>query len=179
MLSCMNCLTNRFKWSNLRGTQIRNSQSHVYLLQKAIYGLKQVPWAWFHRFNSFLLTLGFRCSTANTSLFIFYKSASTLYLLIYVDDIIVTSNIPSAVDKLVAQIRQEFATKDLGRLNYFLGLEVHYTDSGLFLGQSKYAHYILLCANLPDAKPISSPLASSEVLQILGTPFAVLCSTVL
>lgn len=101
---------------------------HVCLLQKAVYGLKQACLAWFHRFSSFLLTLRFTCSTTDTFLFIFHKGSPTLYLLLYVDDIIIRGNVPSSVGNLVTRIRQEFAIKDLGRLTYFLGLEVHYTD---------------------------------------------------
>lgn len=49
-------------------------------------------------------------------------------MLLYVDDIIVTGNVSSMVDNLVTRIRREFAIKDSGCLNYFLGLEVHYID---------------------------------------------------
>lgn len=97
--------------------------SHVCLLKKAIYGLKQAPQAWFYRFSSFLLIIGFSCSTADTSFFVFHKGTSILYLLLYVDAIIVTGNTTTLIDSIVSQIRREFVVKDSGCLNYFLGLE--------------------------------------------------------
>ncbi|KAG6414359.1 hypothetical protein SASPL_127081 [Salvia splendens] len=68
-------------------------------------------------------------------------------------------------------IHKEFAIKDLGRLNYFLGLEVSYTHDGLFIGQAKYAHDILKRAELLDSKPVATPLSAGEVLVRDGSPF--------
>lgn len=66
--------------------------NHVCHLKKSLYGLKQDPRAWFQRLNSFLLSIGFSCSRADPSLFIFEKDFIILYLLVYVDDIILTIN---------------------------------------------------------------------------------------
>lgn len=87
--------------------------SHVFLLKKTIYGLKKAPRAWFHRFSSFLLNLDFRCNTADTSLFVFRKGPSTLYLLLYVDDIIVTRNASTLVDNLVHMINRDLQLRIL------------------------------------------------------------------
>ena len=56
-----------------------------------------------------------------------------MYILVYVDDIILVSSSASATDRLVSSLGAEFAVKDLGRLHYFLGLEVLHSDSGLTL----------------------------------------------
>ena len=53
--------------------------THVCLLNKALYGLKQAPRAWFQRFSSFLLTLGFSCRRADTSLFVFHQQSNLIY----------------------------------------------------------------------------------------------------
>ena len=66
--------------------------NHVCRLRKAIYGLKQAPRAWYNELKQFLLTSGFFNSTANTSLFILHSNGVTIYLLVYVDDIISISN---------------------------------------------------------------------------------------
>ncbi|RVW76295.1 Retrovirus-related Pol polyprotein from transposon RE1 [Vitis vinifera] len=112
--------------------------THVYLLKKALYGLKQAPRAWFQRFSSFLLTLGFSSSRADTSFFVFHQQSSLIYLLLYVDDIIVTGNNPSLLDSFTRKLHSEFATKDLGSLSYFRGLEASPTPDGLFISQLKY-----------------------------------------
>jgi histone deacetylase 1/2 len=70
-------------------------------LQKAIYGLKQAPRAWHARLSSVLGSLGFRASTADTSLFILSRCNLTMFLLVYVDDIIVVSSSPTAPDVLI------------------------------------------------------------------------------
>ena len=56
-----------------------------------------------------------------------------MYLLVYVDDIILISSSPAATDKLILSLRHDFAVKDLGPLHYFLGLEVTHTAAGLSL----------------------------------------------
>lgn len=71
----------------------------------------------------------------------------------------------------ITRTHSEFAIKDLGKLNYFLGLEISYTSDGLFICQAKYAHNILERANLLDSKPISSPLIAGESLLSSNTPF--------
>ncbi|GJW06493.1 uncharacterized mitochondrial protein-like protein, partial [Tanacetum coccineum] len=77
----------------------------------------------------------------------------------------------AAITSFISGLNHEFAIKDLGDLNYFLGLEVAYTDDGLFLTQSKYATDILQRANLFDAKPVSTPLAPHVSFTGAGIPF--------
>lgn len=145
--------------------------NHVCRLKKALYGLKQAPRAWFQRLSSFLLSIGFTCSRADTSLFVFKKDANILYLLVYVDDIILTGNNANLIRFFISRLNKEFQITDLGKLNYFLGLEVSYHASGLFLSQSKYAHDILARAHLLDAKPAATPLSTSAYFTTQGTPF--------
>ena len=134
---------------------------HVCHLKKALYSLKQAPRAWFQRFSSFLLTLGFSCSRADTSLFVFHQQSGIIYLLLYVDDIIITGNNSSLLDSFTRKLHSEFATKDLGSLSYFLGLESSPTPDGLFLSQLKYARDILTRAQLLDSKPVHTPMVVS------------------
>ncbi|GJV27675.1 retrovirus-related pol polyprotein from transposon TNT 1-94 [Tanacetum coccineum] len=97
---------------------------------------------------------------ADTSLFVFTSDTCIMYLLVYVDDLILTGNDESVIATFTSHLNHEFSIKDLGALNYFLGLEVSYTDNGLFLTQSKYARDILKQADLYDSKPVSTPLAT-------------------
>ncbi|GKF81129.1 uncharacterized mitochondrial protein-like protein, partial [Tanacetum coccineum] len=80
---------------------------------------------------------------ADTSLFMFTSDTCIMYLLVYVDDLILIGNDESVIATFTSRLNHEFAIKDLGALNYFLGLEVAYTNNGLFLTQSKYARDIL------------------------------------
>jgi len=106
--------------------------NHLCKLQKALYGLKQAPRAWFSRFSGKLLTLGFKASQSDTSLFLYQSATCTILVLIYVDDILITSSSSSAVRDLLSTLKQEFVVKDLGLLNYFLGLEVLPSSGGFF-----------------------------------------------
>lgn len=72
------------------------------------------------------------------SLFIYRKGQVTTFMLIYVDDIIITSSSQDAVDALLQDLRKDFALKDLGDLHYFLGIEVKKGRDGILLSQQKY-----------------------------------------
>uniref|UniRef100_A0A2N9I3R3 Reverse transcriptase Ty1/copia-type domain-containing protein n=1 Tax=Fagus sylvatica TaxID=28930 RepID=A0A2N9I3R3_FAGSY len=139
--------------------------NHVCRLHKALYGLKQAPRAWFDRFSSFLLRLGFTCSTADSSLFIFRSEDSILLLLVYVDDIIVTSNKQALLSRLVSRLSSEFSMKDLGPLHYFLSIEVLPFSGGLFLSQQKYARDLIARSSMSGCNPIGTPLAQKHNLR--------------
>ncbi|XP_042972778.1 uncharacterized mitochondrial protein AtMg00810-like [Carya illinoinensis] len=140
-------------------------------LHRGLYGLKQAPRAWFHRFSAFLFATGFSCSRIDSSLFVLSKGADLIYLLLYVDDIVVTSNNSVLLNAFISKLSKEFATKDMGSLIYFLGLEEHRTSSGLFISQAKYAHEILQRAKLVDSKPMSTPMVVAHHLSTDGPDF--------
>lgn len=94
---------------------------YICWLDKALYGLKQAQWAWYSRLSSKLHELGSCPSRTNVSLFIYNLAGVIIYMLIYVDDIIVISSSSVAVDMLLKQLREGLALKDLGDLHYFLG----------------------------------------------------------
>ena len=106
---------------------------HICKLKRAIYGLKQAPRAWVHRFNSFLLSHGFVCSHADPSIFVARTDSHILVLLLYVDDIVLTSNSEAMLCKFITLLSTQFVMKDLGDLYYFLGIQVVRSPSGLFL----------------------------------------------
>ena len=142
-------------------------------LQKAIYGLKQAPRAWFPRLSSRLFDLGFHSSKSDTSLFICRNSIYTIYVLIYVDDIIITSSSNQAIDTLLSNLKSDFAMKQLGPLKFFLGIEVLNSPNGVLLFQQCYIKDILSCTKMLDAKPVHTPMASSTSLSAHeGEPFS-------
>ena len=133
---------------------------HVYQLKKALYGLKQAPRAWFERFTSHLLTIGFTPSLADPSLFLYHHGETVLFLLLYVDDIIVTGNNVAALQSLIVTLGKEFDLKDLGPLKFFLGLQIEYKAIGFFVHQRKYAIDLLSKFNMSNCKPRSTPFIS-------------------
>ena len=144
---------------------------YVCRLKKALYGLKQAPRAWYQELRSFLLTQGFLNSTADTSLFTFHHGSDTIYLLVYVDDMVITGNNNKLIDRFIATISSRFSLKDLGDLSYFLGIEVTRTSKGLHLMQKKYIIDLLTRTNMMDARPVSTPMAPTPKLSLTsGTP---------
>jgi len=72
------------------------------LLNRSLYGLKQAPRAWYSRFANFLLHLGFVEAKTNTSLFVFHRGQDTAYLLLYVDDIVLTASSTELLRRIIA-----------------------------------------------------------------------------
>jgi hypothetical protein len=146
---------------------------HICKLDKALYGLKQAPRAWFSRLSNKLIDLGFSPSKADVSLFIYNKNGIQLYMLIYVDDIIIIGSSSSVVSHLIAQLRDDFAVKDLGSLSYFLGIQVCHTSKGLLLSQQKYITDLLTRTNMIHSKGVPTPMLPKEKLSLHdGTPLS-------
>ena len=116
--------------------------------------------------SSKLQALGFSASKADTSLFFYTKGGVSIFMLVYVDDIVVVSSSGQAVDALLHDLGLAFALKDLGDLHYFLGIEVKWTGTGILLSQEKYANELLQRVNMKLCKPVDTPLSVSEKLSV-------------
>lgn len=97
------------------------------------------------------------------------KQGLLIYVLVYVDDIIVTGNNKAAVEAVISNLAQRFSVKDMGVLSYFLGIEVIRTSKSLHLNQRKYILDLLAKMNMVDAKPVQTPMATSPKLTKSGT----------
>jgi hypothetical protein len=91
-------------------------------------------------------------------LFIFRRGSDTVYLLLYVDDIILTASNTELLRRTISTLRREFAMKDLGLLHHFLGITVERRSDGLPLYQRTYMLDILKCAVMADCKPCTTPV---------------------
>jgi hypothetical protein len=127
-------------------------------LHKSLYGLKQAPWAWYTRFATYLTTMGFIEAKSDTSLFIFRRGSDTVYLLLYVDDIILTASSMELLRRTISALQREFTMKDLGPLHHFLDITVERRSDGLFLHQRTYMLDILKRAVMADCKPCTTPV---------------------
>ncbi|KAI3496112.1 hypothetical protein L1887_38462 [Cichorium endivia] len=147
-----------------------SAPDHVCLLKRSLYGLKQAPRAWYHRFAKFLTGIGFTNSKSDSSLFIFKQGDQLAYLLLYVDDIVLTASSTGLLQQIISSLRSEFAMTDLGSLNYFLGIAVTRDSHGMFLSQHKYATEILERANMLNCKPARTPADTSAKFDGTGPP---------
>jgi hypothetical protein len=89
-----------------------------------------------------------------------------MYMLVYVDDIILTGNNPNAIDHVVHSLSKTFAIQDMGPLSYFLGIEVVRKGSDIILSQQKYINELLVKANLSHSKPVPSPCTTTAHLSL-------------
>ena len=137
------------------GFLVHGKESHVCRLKKAMYNLKQAPRAWYGRIDGFLMKLGFTKSTADPNLYYKVVDGHTLILVLYVDDLFLTS-----AEKLIEwckqQLSSEFEMKDLGLMHYFLGLEVWKLKDEIFLSQGRYTIDILRRFRMMDYKSMST-----------------------
>ena len=140
--------------------------THVCRLRKAVYGLKQAPRAWYNELQTFLLSLGFKNSLADASLFVYNDGNELVYLLVYVDDILITRNSKAAIIRILSLLAARFSVKHPEELNYFLGIEARRTNNGLHLSQRRYILDLLHQYKMEDANPVSTPMASAPKLTL-------------
>jgi len=137
---------------------IPNPEHQVCRLRKSLYGLKQASRQWFQKLSKTLVDLGYQQSKCDYSLFINKSSRHITVVAIYVDDILVTGSDSSKIQHVKTRLDSLFGIKDLGRLNYFLGLEVVYLDDGIFLSQRKFTQELLVHSGFVDCTPAVTPL---------------------
>jgi len=106
----------------------------------------------------------------DTSLFIYHHGAETVYLLFYVDDIVLTASSESLLRRLIASLQQEFAMKDLGALDHFLGVTVEPHPARLLLHQRQYTLDILKRVGMTDYKPAPLRLTHKASYRRLRVP---------
>lgn len=104
-------------------------------LHKSLYGLKQASRQWYSKLSSFIIEQGFTQSEADYNLFTKSTSHSFTAILVYVDDVIVAIDCMDTINNLKSSFHDKFRIKDIGKLKYFLGLEVARSDRGIHICQ--------------------------------------------
>lgn len=107
-------------------------------LLKSLYGIKQASRKCYEKFNSTILQQDYIQATSHQSLFIKKTASSFTILLVYVDDIILVGNSLSEFTHIKSIMHSSFKINDLGKLKYFLDLEVTHSQHGISLCQKKY-----------------------------------------
>ncbi|CAM8883002.1 unnamed protein product [Rhodiola kirilowii] len=140
------------------GFVAQGESAKVCYLHKSLYGLKQSPRAWFSTFTAAVEKFGMEKSKSDHSVFYKQSGNGIILLVVYVDDIVITGNNSEGIDSLKGFLQTQFNTKDLGRLRYFLGVEVSRSKKGIFLSQRKYVLDLLSETCKIGAKPCSTPM---------------------
>ncbi|GJV23341.1 ribonuclease H-like domain-containing protein [Tanacetum coccineum] len=140
------------------------SDNKVCRLKRSLYGLKQAPRQWNAKLTSTLIENGFSQSKSDYSLYTKSDKGVFLALLVYMDDIIITGNNVSEIEKFKVFLKSKFMIKDLGKLKYFLGIEIVDTEKGICLNQRKYTLDLLSDYGMLACKPAKTPLPSKLVI---------------
>ena len=122
-----------------QGYEVAGKKNMIYKLHKALYGLKQAPRAWFSRIEAYIVKKGFVSSSSEQTLFIKQMGGKILIVSIYVDDLLFTSNDEELLNEFKRSMMDEFDMTNLGKMRYFLGIEVMQKADGIFVCQRKYA----------------------------------------
>ena len=132
--------------------------SVVCRLKKSLYELKQAPRAWNAKITQQLRRMGFATSKLDSSLFIQKGRLRPVSILLYVDDLVITSADLDEIDRVKLQLAASLDMKDLGDLHYFLGIEVIHTPEDILISQRHYVLSMLFKFRMADYKSVSTPL---------------------
>eukprot|EP00253_Pinus_taeda_P022739 PITA_22739 len=103
---------------------IKTESSLVCRFKKSLYGLKQAPRTWYAKMDSFLLDTGFSRCHSNNTVYTKKVGKSLIILILYADDLILTSSDPNLINHMKSSLKKQFEMANLGHLPYFLGLQV-------------------------------------------------------
>lgn len=146
----------------------KGKEKMVCLLKKSLYGLKQSPREWNHRFDTFMMKQDYRRSEYDPCV---YMKGSTVedmvYLLIYVDDMLIAAKQKSKIQKLKDQLSTEFEMKDLGPARKILGMDIlrNRASCSLVLSQKDYLKKVLKNFGMEECRAVSTPLGSQFKLK--------------
>jgi hypothetical protein len=143
----------------------------VYKLRRSLYGLKQAPKNWNSVLNQWLVDdFGFQRSAVDTCLYTFSLDQDLLVLLVYVDDLILASTTSALLQDFKTAISSRFNIKDLGELEYFLGVRVtrDRPNRRLLLDQTVYIKTMLEKFNMADSRPVVTPAAEEPLVKTMA-----------
>ncbi|GKC26312.1 integrase [Tanacetum coccineum] len=145
--------------------EVAGEEHKVYKLEKALYGLKQAPRAWYSKIDEFFHENGFERSPNEPTLYVKRQGTEGIMLVsLYVDDMIYTGSSLQLISEFKEAMMKKFEMSDLGKLSYFLGLEVQQGADGIFLSQQKYANDILNQFSMVGCKTVGTPMNVGEKL---------------
>ena len=105
---------------------VEPGQEHLVChLKKSLYGLKQSPQQWYQKLHETFTSMGFKWCPSDNSIWVWTKDKVKVIIPVYVDDLTLACNNLTALNELKAQLKAKFEMRDLGELNYILGLEIH------------------------------------------------------
>ncbi|GKA36028.1 retrovirus-related pol polyprotein from transposon TNT 1-94 [Tanacetum coccineum] len=137
--------------------------NHVYRLKKAFHGLIQAPRAWYDMLSSFLIDHHFTKGILDPTLFTRRHGDDILLVHIYFDDIIFGSTNPVFANRFTKLMKGNFEMSMMGKIKFFLGLQVHSSPRGIFINQSQYTMELLKKHGMEKCDAITTPMATARI----------------
>ncbi|GKB59613.1 retrovirus-related pol polyprotein from transposon TNT 1-94 [Tanacetum coccineum] len=141
-----------------------DNPNHVCKLKKALYGLKQAPRKWYDLLSSFLISQDFSKGSMDTTLFIHKEGNKLLLVQVYVDDIIFDASTPELCDLFAKIMCSKFKMSMMGKISFFLGLQIFQNPRGIFINQSKYALESLKKYGFDSCDLVDTPMVEKSKL---------------
>lgn len=153
--------------------ELPETRDKVYLLKRSLYGLKQSPRQWYLKFDEYMLSLNYSRSQYDSC--VYFKrpeNGKPIYLLLYVDDMLIASQSKSEVEQLKSDLKIRFEMKDLGSARRILGMDIarNRSKGSLWLTQSDYIEKVVRRFNMNEARSVSVPIAQGVKLTEKGKP---------
>lgn len=148
------------------GFKVKGSETKVYKLNKAIYGLKQASRSWYEKITD-VLQNKLKFSRLSSEPCVFFRSSckEIIIIALYVDDILLFT-MPYSEQRIniKKQLMKEFEMKDLGDVHQFLGMQVRRNNGIIYLDQSTYIEKILKRFGMEECKPARTPMETKQKL---------------
>ncbi|GKE17522.1 retrovirus-related pol polyprotein from transposon TNT 1-94 [Tanacetum coccineum] len=141
-----------------------DNPNHVYKLKKALYGLKQAPRAWYGMLSPFLISQEFSKGLVDPTLFIRKEGKELLLVQVYVDDIIFDASTSELCDLFAKIMCSKFKMSIMGKISFFLGLQIFQNPRGIFINQLKYALESLKKYGFDSCDPVDTPMVDKSKL---------------
>jgi hypothetical protein len=137
----------------------------AYLVRQAVYGLKQAVLAWYQTLSGVFVGLKFEVFDSDLGAFYLCKDGVDIYILVYVDDMLIASQSPECIGWVKDKLSSKFEMKDLGHVKQFLGVEVNHHENGdISICQSQYIERILRRFDMSDCNPVHTPMLTKNEL---------------
>ena len=143
------------------GFVLQGNEKKVCKLVKSLYGLKQAPKQWHEKFDSVILSHGFKHNNADKCIYFKFTNDFGAIICLYVDDLLIFGTNMQGVDDIKKYLTSQFKMKDLGEVDTILGVKVKKHNGGYSLCQSHYIEKVLLKFNYLKFKEANTPYDSS------------------
>jgi hypothetical protein len=140
--------------------------NYVCKLNKSLYGLKQAGRAWNKKMHTALVELSFTSLHSDSCVYIQRNSGAVMYVLVYVDDLLLVTNDTARLTNTKAALSSRFDMKDMGEAHFILGVQIRRDRAKrqLFLSQAEYIRTVLERFGMQDCRPTATPMATGTKL---------------